>query len=148
MVSPSVAAAHQDLMAIGSSLVDSTVSTRAHLGWGAGPHQCPTAARELAGTVVATAVGRVFDHFTKVELTLPADQLPWRSGPVVRGLRLLPVRYELGAGHSAAGDPARLGPAHAAVGVPVPGPSQASRHHAKGLLAALRHLMWGTRKGS
>ncbi|GAB2951989.1 cytochrome P450 [Streptomyces pseudoechinosporeus] len=149
VVSPSAAAAHQDLMAIGSHLVDSTVSTRAHLGWGAGPHQCPTAARELAGAVVATAVGRIFDHFTKVELTLPADQLPWRSGPVVRGLRLLPVRYELGPGHPAIGDPARQGPAHtAANGAPRSDPSQASRHHARGLLAALRHLMWGTRKGS
>jgi hypothetical protein len=97
--------------------------------------------------VVATAVGRIFDHFTKVELTLPADQLPWRSGPVVRGLRLLPVRYELGAGHPVAGQGPPPPPRAAANGAPRADAAQASRHHARGLLAALRHLMWGTRKG-
>lgn len=98
-VSPSAASAHRDLLDLGSShMVGSTVSTRAHLGWGAGPHQCPTAARELGSLIVTTAVGRVFDHFAQAELTLPPDQLPWRSGPVVRGLRVLPVRYELAPG--------------------------------------------------
>lgn len=136
-VSPSAAAAHQDLLAIGSShMVGTTVSTRAHLGWGAGPHQCPTAARELGALIVNTAVGRVFDHLTKVELTLPHDQLPWRAGPVVRGLRLLPVRYELAATAPAARRPE-------------PVPATAGAHtgdgHARGLLAALRRLMHGGR---
>ncbi|MFF4018388.1 cytochrome [Streptomyces sp. NPDC001843] len=122
IVSPSAAAAHQDLLAIGSSpLVGSAVSTHAHLGWGGGPHQCPGAARELGTLIVTTAVGRIFDHFAGAELTLPPDQLPWRSGPVVRGLRVLPVRYEL--------TPA----------APVNSGSQA-----KGLLAALRRLMLRT----
>ncbi|MER6559029.1 cytochrome [Streptomyces sp. NPDC001027] len=95
-VSVSAAAAHQDLQAMTSSkLFAHDLSTRAHLGWGAGPHQCPSAARELASMIVTTAVARIFEHFSRVELTLPPDQLPWRSGPVVRGLRLLPVRYEL-----------------------------------------------------
>ncbi|TPQ23131.1 cytochrome P450 [Streptomyces sporangiiformans] len=145
VVLPSAAAAHHDLMAIGSPLVDSTVSTRAHLGWGAGPHQCPSAARELAGQIVATAVGRVFEYFSKVELTLPPDQLPWRSGPVVRGLRLLPVRYELSRSR-----PVRQVPSGrvTANGVPRPdAPSRSSVHHARGLLASLRHLMFGSRKG-
>ncbi|WP_151484162.1 cytochrome P450 family protein [Streptomyces albicerus] len=143
VVSPSSAAAHQDLMAIGSHIVDSTVSTRAHLGWGAGPHQCPTAARELAGTIVTTAVGRIFEHFTKVELTLPPDQLPWRSGPVVRGLRLLPVRYEL-SGRSPAG---RQSVGGNGSGVARSDAVRASERHARGLLGALRQLMFGGRKG-
>ncbi|MEU1478484.1 cytochrome [Streptomyces sp. NPDC001668] len=130
-VSPSAAAAHRDLLAISSShLVGSTVSTRAHLGWGAGVHQCPSAARELGGTIVATAVGRVLDHFVRAELTLPPDQLPWRSGPVVRGLRLLPVRYELGTGASAV--PRRT----ASLAAP------ATEHESRGLLAILRKLMF------
>ncbi|MGP4050544.1 cytochrome [Streptomyces sp. 2A115] len=141
VVSPSSAAAHQDLMAIGAPhLVDSTVSTRAHLGWGAGPHQCPSAARELAGTIVTTAVGRVFEHFSKVELTLPADQLPWRSGPVVRGLRLLPVRYEL----SGNGPARRPVPVRGGV---VAEASRAPDGQMRGLLGALRKLMFGGRKG-
>jgi len=141
IVSPSAAAAHQDLLAIGTSpMVGPAVSTRAHLGWGAGPHGCPSAARELGGMIVTMAVGRVFDHFTKVELTLPPDQLPWRSGPVVRGLRLLPVRYEL------SGNRPRT---------PVPAPradhlasdaDRGSDTQARGLLSALRRLMFGGKR--
>ena len=127
VVLPSAAAAHRDLLAIGSShMVGSAVSTRAHLGWGAGPHQCPSAARELGGLIVTTAVGRILDHFDHAELTLPPDQLPWRSGPVVRGLRVLPVRYEMTKRRSES--------------VVVPG---AEPHGGKGLLAALRKLMFG-----
>ncbi|MGW0828173.1 cytochrome [Streptomyces sp. NPDC002845] len=144
IVSPSVAAAHQDLLDIGAShIVESTISTRAHLAWGAGPHQCPSAARELARTIVTTAVGRVFDHFTKAELTLPPDQLPWRSGPVVRGLRLLPVRYELSPASAArrpAPDPRRGGPS------PTSTPAHAADRQARGVLSALRRLMFGARK--
>jgi len=135
IVSPSAAAAHRDLLAIDSHLVDSTVSTRAHLGWGAGPHQCPVAARELSTMIVSTAVGRIFEHFTGVEPTLPYDQLPWRSGPVVRGLRLLPVRYELGDNHPV--------PVPAAPSLPVHTPSHAAPGRPGGLLGALRRLMSG-----
>ncbi|MDN3024957.1 cytochrome [Streptomyces sp. S.PB5] len=137
IVSPSAAAAHRDLLALSSShMVGSMVSTRAHLGWGAGTHQCPSAARELAGMIVTTAVGRVLDHFTRAELTLPPDQLPWRSGPVVRGLRLLPVRYELGPRAPSA--PRRTPPA----AVPA---NQSTEHESRGLLSILRKLMFGGR---
>ena len=134
VVSPSAAAAHRDLRALGSShMVGAAVSTRAHLGWGAGPHQCPSAARELGQLIVTTAVGRIFDHFATAELTLPPDQLPWRSGPVVRGLRVLPVRYELAAG---------------VLPSPRPEAGQASARadgETRGLLAALRRFMFGGR---
>lgn len=137
VVSPSAAAAHRDLLAISSShLVGSTVSTRAHLGWGAGAHQCPSAARELGGVIVSTAVGRVLDHFARAELALPPDQLPWRSGAVVRGLRVLPVRYELARGAAAAAARRSEPSAVAAHG---------SDSQARGLLSALRKLMFGGR---
>ncbi|MFC8517909.1 cytochrome [Streptomyces sp. NPDC057257] len=137
-VTPSAAAAHQDLLAIGSSpMVGSAVSTRAHLGWGAGPHQCPSAARELGGLIVATAVGRVFEHFGRAELTLPPDQLPWRAGPVVRGLKVLPVRYEL-----SGPPPSAPRPREAAA------PEAATDTNARGLLAALRRLMFGGKKAT
>ncbi|MEI5526295.1 cytochrome P450 [Streptomyces brasiliscabiei] len=149
IVSPSVAAAHRDLLAIGSShLVDSAVSTRAHLAWGAGQHQCPSAARELAGTIVTTAVGRVFEHFARAELTLPPDQLPWRSGPVVRGLRLLPVRYELAPGSGGRGAGGRPGGEGAPpvgpvgpVGPAAPAAPVAGESSGGGVLRVLRRMM-------
>ncbi|MFG1668248.1 cytochrome P450 [Streptomyces sp. Y7] len=93
-VSP--AAAHADPLFADHVAPSSTISTRAHLSWGAGPRQCP--ARELASTVAAVGVGRLFERFSHLELALPADQLPWRSSPFMRGLRSLPVRYELAPG--------------------------------------------------
>jgi cytochrome P450 len=90
-VSP--AAAHADPLFADHVAPSATVSTRAHLSWGAGPRQCP--ARELASTVAAVGVGRLFERFSDLELALPADQLPWRSSPFMRGLRSLPVRFEL-----------------------------------------------------
>ncbi|MFJ8359406.1 cytochrome [Streptomyces sp. NPDC093984] len=140
-VSPSAAAAHRDLLALDSfSSADSTISTRAHLGWGAGQHQCPSAARELGGMIVTTAVGRVFEHFAQAELTLPPDQLPWRSGPVVRGLRLLPIRYELQGDVPLPGARGSLGGAPEPLEKP-----RAVEREARGLLAGLRRLMFGGR---
>ncbi|MFG2550488.1 cytochrome P450 [Streptomyces sp. NPDC048581] len=91
----SSAAAHADPLFADHVAAGSTISTRAHLSWGAGPRQCP--ARELASTVAAVGVGRLFERFSHLDLALPADQLPWRSSPFMRGLRSLPVRYELAA---------------------------------------------------
>ncbi|MCH5677727.1 cytochrome P450 [Streptomyces gilvus] len=93
--------------------------------------------RELGGMIVTTAVGRVFDHFTKAELTLPPDQLPWRAGPVVRGLRLLPVRYELSGRVRPSVPGSREEPVAVDAGR---GDSQV-----RGLLSALRRLMFGNR---
>jgi len=92
-VSP--AAAHADPLFAGRMASDSTISSRAHLSWGAGSRQCP--ARELASTVAAVGVTRLAEQFSNLALALPADQLPWRSSPFMRGLRSLPVRYELAA---------------------------------------------------
>ncbi|MEG8274796.1 cytochrome [Streptomyces sp. AHA2] len=89
----SSAAAHADPLFAGHVASGTAVSTRAHLSWGAGPRQCP--ARELASTVAAAGVGCLAERFDHLDLALPADQLPWRSSPFMRGLRSLPVRYAL-----------------------------------------------------
>jgi cytochrome P450 len=90
----SSAAAHADPLFAGQMAPGaSTISSRAHLSWGAGPRQCP--ARELASTIASAGVSRLFERFGHLELALPVDQLPWRSSPFMRGLRSLPVRYEL-----------------------------------------------------
>ncbi|RKS67770.1 cytochrome P450 [Actinomadura pelletieri DSM 43383] len=91
LVSP--AAAHLDPAFTRTSAPDSIYSSRAHLAWGAGPHAC--LGRELATTITTIAVERLFDRFSGLRLALPADQLPWRSSPLMRGLRSLPVTYEL-----------------------------------------------------
>ncbi|MFC9684640.1 cytochrome P450 [Streptomyces sp. NPDC056948] len=99
-------AAHADPLFADHVASGTTISTRAHLSWGAGPRQCP--ARELASTVAAAGVGRLFERFDHLDLALPADQLPWRSSPFMRGLRSLPVRYDLASEpvRPAADDPA------------------------------------------
>ncbi|WP_399477078.1 hypothetical protein [Streptomyces sp. TRM68367] len=73
------------------------------------------------------------------DLALPPDQLPWRSGPVVRGLRLLPVRYELDPSVHRQAPPSRrdgepFQPADAASG---------ADSTVRSLLSALRRLMFG-----
>ncbi|SES49617.1 Cytochrome P450 [Streptomyces sp. yr375] len=94
MVSP--AAAHTDPLFAQGIARNATVSSRAHLAFGAGPHQCP--GRDLASSIVAIGVQRLFERFTDLRLTLPKDQLPWRTSPLVSGLRSLPVRYVLSDG--------------------------------------------------
>ncbi|MFC8668676.1 cytochrome [Streptomyces sp. NPDC057199] len=142
-VTVSVAAAHQNLVAISpSALATSDISTRAHLGWGAGPHQCPSAARELAGMIGTAAVARIFEHFENAELMLPYDQLSWRSGPSVRGLRLLPVRYAL---RESARPERYVMSAQDGGGIRATQQSATPGAEAKGVLSSLRRLMFGRR---
>jgi cytochrome P450 len=89
----SIAAAHADPQFVGGINPDSLLSSRAHLAWGAGAHHC--LGRQLAITITSVAVSRLFDRFSELELSLPADQLPWRYSPLMRSLRSLPVRFEL-----------------------------------------------------
>lgn len=93
MVSP--AAAHLDPAFTGGMAPDSIYSSRAHLAWSAGPHAC--LGRDLASSITSIAVERLFERCTGLRLALPADRLAWRSSPIMRGLRSLPVTYELAA---------------------------------------------------
>jgi hypothetical protein len=95
VVVASIAAAHADPLFSDGLDAEATVSTRAHLAWGAGAHGCPDPAQQLGTMIVTTAVSRLFERFGGLQLTLPADQLPWRSAHIMRGLRSLPVRFEL-----------------------------------------------------
>ncbi|SEG81369.1 Cytochrome P450 [Thermomonospora echinospora] len=89
----SLAAAHADHRFADPLDLSSVHSSRAHLSWGAGAHQCP--ADDLATTLVSIAVERLFERMAALELALPPDQLPWRSSLVMRGLRSLPVRFQV-----------------------------------------------------
>ncbi|WP_039939034.1 cytochrome P450 [Streptomyces himastatinicus] len=108
MVMPSIAAAHGDPLFMTTNSYERSTSSRAHLAWGTGPHQCP--GRELADMIVTTAVGRLFER-CDFELGLPADQLPWRSSAFVRGLKSFPVRFRMRA---------RQAPVPPSPGLPVP----------------------------
>ncbi|GAA2485680.1 cytochrome P450 [Streptomyces thermolineatus] len=92
-VAVSVVAAHRDPAFAGRLAADALHSTRAHLAWGAGQHQCP--ARDLAGSIVSIALERLFARFSRLEPVEPLDELPWRATLSVRSLRALVVRYEL-----------------------------------------------------
>ncbi|MGW7001559.1 cytochrome P450 [Streptomyces sp. NPDC054933] len=92
VVMPSIAAAHGDPLFADAVNQDSAMSSRAHLAWGAGPHQCP--GRGLADMMVSAAVSRLFER-CDLELGLPVDQLPWRSSTYVRGMRSFPVRFRM-----------------------------------------------------
>jgi cytochrome P450 len=128
----SVAAAHADPVFSDGRGADAMFSSRAHLAWGAGPHDC--LGRELATIIVTIAISRLFERFSGLSLTLPADQLPWRSSPLMRGLRSLPVRFELAA-------PSR--PATATPGAAGAGPAAAqeapARHEGE---APARSALW------
>jgi hypothetical protein len=91
-VMPSIAAAHGDPLFANAVNHDSAMSSRAHLAWGAGAHQCP--GRGLADMMVSAAVRRLFER-CDLELGLPVDQLPWRSSAYVRGLRAFPVQFRM-----------------------------------------------------
>ncbi|MEO3753524.1 cytochrome [Streptomyces sp. B6B3] len=104
-------------------------SSRDHISFGVGPHRCP--AKELAMMIVGTGLERITARFEEFRLTMPEDQLPWRSSPFFGGLRILPVQYRLAVEQpSAVADPRPPeradGGAPASVpaaGVEVPAPS-------------------------
>lgn len=67
------------------------LSKRAHLAWGAGPHACP--AKEPARLIAVMAVETLLNHLPDIELSVPAESLPWRPGPFHRALQSLPAQF-------------------------------------------------------
>ncbi|MFD5751761.1 cytochrome P450 [Streptomyces sp. NPDC127033] len=68
-----------------------TLSKRAHLAWGAGPHACP--AKDLGMLISVLAIEKLLNSLPDVELSVPADNLTWRPGPIHRALNTLPARF-------------------------------------------------------
>ncbi|MFI6520668.1 cytochrome [Spirillospora sp. NPDC050679] len=126
MLSP--AAAHTDPAFTGGRAPDSIYSSRAHLAWGAGPHAC--LGRDLATTITTIAVERLSERFAELVPAVRPDELEWRSSPLMRGLRSLPVHYELAAFQP----PPRPRPEPE----PAPGPEQQQVSLARRFLRALR----------
>ncbi|WP_051468871.1 cytochrome P450 [Actinomadura oligospora] len=59
--------------------------------FGHGPHFCLGA--NLARQELEVALGTLAERFPKLELAVPADEIPWRTGGIVTGPARLPVRW-------------------------------------------------------
>jgi cytochrome P450 len=84
----SFAAANTDPNLSGSR---QTLSGRAHLAWGAGPHVCP--AKDPATLISVLAIEKLLNRLPDIDLAIPAGSLTWRPGPFHRALNALPARF-------------------------------------------------------
>lgn len=66
---------------------------KAHLAFGYGPHYCVGA--ELARIEGRVALPTVFKKLKNIRLAVPAASLEWREEIVVRGLKSLPVEWDI-----------------------------------------------------
>ncbi|MFY1700078.1 MULTISPECIES: cytochrome P450 [unclassified Solwaraspora] len=62
-----------------------------HIGFGHGVHHCLGA--QLARMELQVAVEAVLRHLPGLRLAVPEEQLVWKSGLIVRGLRSMPVSW-------------------------------------------------------
>ncbi|MEO1286884.1 MAG: cytochrome P450, partial [Chloroflexota bacterium] len=69
--------------------LDITRSPNRHLSFGHGIHYCLGA--PLARMEGAIAIQTLLDNAPDIQLAIPAGQLEWRQGMVLRGLKKLPV---------------------------------------------------------
>lgn len=68
-----------------------TVSRRAHLAWGAGPHACP--AKDPAMIIAVQAIEKLLNELPDIEMSVDPDALAYRPGPFHRALSILPARF-------------------------------------------------------
>ncbi|WP_371606038.1 cytochrome P450 [Streptomyces sp. NBC_01213] len=77
-----------------------TLSKRAHLAWGAGPHACP--AKDPALLISILTIEKLLNKLPDIELSVPVESLTWRPGPLHRALTSLPARFTPVRGESSA----------------------------------------------
>jgi len=65
--------------------------TNPHMGFGHGAHHCLGA--PLARMELQVAIGSLLHHFPDLALAVPPNQVPWKSGALVRGPQSLPVTW-------------------------------------------------------
>ena len=65
-----------------------------HLGFGLGPHYCLGA--PLARIEGQVALRVLFERLPNLRLAVTADELRWRTRPILRGLKQLPVAWDVG----------------------------------------------------
>ena len=62
-----------------------------HLTFGLGPHVCLGA--PLARVELQVAIASLLCRFPSLELAMPEDELEWRAGRFIRGVRAFPLRW-------------------------------------------------------
>lgn len=62
-----------------------------HLAFGHGVHQC--VGSELARMELQVAIGRLLTRFPRLRLAVPATQVSWKEGVMIRGPQRLPVTW-------------------------------------------------------
>jgi cytochrome P450 len=87
-----LAAANTDPGVRPNSYADA-VGNQAYMSFSHGEHGCPHAAREIAESIVETAVQVLLDRLPDMELATSVDALVWRPSVWMRGLVALPVRF-------------------------------------------------------
>ncbi|MGW9208711.1 cytochrome P450 family protein [Embleya sp. NPDC055664] len=85
-------------------LLDPARADNQHLAFGHGIHYCIGA--PLARLEGQIAIGTLLRRLPDVRLALPADELRWRGGLIMRGLQRLPVTFTAETDGRAAGGPA------------------------------------------
>ncbi|HEX6470856.1 MAG TPA: cytochrome P450 [Streptosporangiaceae bacterium] len=69
------------------------VGNQAYMSFSHGEHGCPYPAREIAESIVETAVTVLLDRLPDIELATSVEALVWRPSVWMRGLVALPVRF-------------------------------------------------------
>jgi cytochrome P450 len=87
-----LAAANTDPDVRPNSYADA-VGNQAYMSFSHGEHGCPHPAREIAESIVETAVQVLLDRLPDIELATSDDALVWRPSVWMRGLTALPVRF-------------------------------------------------------
>ena len=87
-----LAAANSDPEVRPNSYADA-VGNQAYMSFSHGEHGCPHPAREIAESIVETAVEVLLDRLPDMELAASADMLVWRPSVWMRGLTALPVCF-------------------------------------------------------
>jgi cytochrome P450 len=71
--------------------LDLTRESNPHMGFGHGVHHCLGA--QLARMELQVALTALIGHFPDLRLAVPEEELTWKSGMLVRGLKTLPVAW-------------------------------------------------------
>ncbi|NUP24542.1 MAG: cytochrome P450, partial [Streptomyces sp.] len=71
--------------------IDFTRSPNPHVSFGFGPHYCPGGM--LARLESELLVDALLDRLPDLRLAVPADQVPFRKGALIRGPEALPVTW-------------------------------------------------------
>ncbi|MGH3679196.1 MAG: cytochrome P450 [Natronosporangium sp.] len=91
-VLPSISSANRDERTFADAdRLDLTRTRNRHVTFGFGTHHCPAAA--LSRMQLQVALTAVLDRLPRLELAIPNDQLPWKTGQVTRGPERLPISW-------------------------------------------------------